>query len=597
MAQGLSAAAEEKELKVLFVAQRQEMKRQEVKEEKKEGKEEKKEITEIDLPLLNVKAKIGEYFSVVILDRELVIEVVLLSIRHCGVKTFLVFSPVLQRPDYPRRLSKVKSDLIYLRPESIRIRRKLAIAPLEQTDLKDYKDLQNDKLWDSFERFDLLNRSTGMMEQRVSKVKAPASGEVLSVIPPNSVEILIADEYGDMENRILTFNDPSLYPRGCLSNELPLASYLRKINVSKRQMETSRNIPLLDFDAELNLSDYLPPDTDVRLHSEIYHVRVAAIIPEKLTVALYVDTQTGCVNSVQTAAVKQFLKQNILVFIHLDYARYHLNRCTKESPQFHQSEITEEMKESIRKVQCNGRYHDHDVVTLLLPNAASTEASVEAIRTDGLLRACFRDERGIAQDAWIPTENSLLFPTGVFDGKNSHPNYIAELDIRMPHKSNDADVCSIKEKRDLVQVFETQMPMLAASIGESLYPWVIGDFKAFKKYVIDSKTADVAVTFLRNAITGYGKKRKRDASSLPDNFEIDAFVKTVRAESRKPLIPTEDKKSEKSNQCPLCYTREADIALLPCGHLCSCSVCSNQLEKRCPICRSVWTSKQRIIRS
>lgn len=44
-----------------------------------------------------------------------------------------------------------------------------------------------------------------------------------------------------------------------------------------------------------------------------------------------------------------------------------------------------------------------------------------------------------------------------------------------------------------------------------------------------------------------------------------------------------------SRQCCVCMDRERSAALLPCGHVCVCTECSERLRSRgqsCPICRS-----------
>lgn len=39
-----------------------------------------------------------------------------------------------------------------------------------------------------------------------------------------------------------------------------------------------------------------------------------------------------------------------------------------------------------------------------------------------------------------------------------------------------------------------------------------------------------------------------------------------------------------SQKCKICFDRPIHTALVPCGHLCVCWDCSNQLQN-CPICR------------
>ena len=44
-------------------------------------------------------------------------------------------------------------------------------------------------------------------------------------------------------------------------------------------------------------------------------------------------------------------------------------------------------------------------------------------------------------------------------------------------------------------------------------------------------------------------------------------------------------------KCSICLNNNTNIALIPCGHVCSCYNCSNDITK-CPICRSDIIRKQ-----
>ncbi len=39
-------------------------------------------------------------------------------------------------------------------------------------------------------------------------------------------------------------------------------------------------------------------------------------------------------------------------------------------------------------------------------------------------------------------------------------------------------------------------------------------------------------------------------------------------------------------ECVVCYTREKDVAFVPCGHFCCCAVCYVSLGSKCPLCRA-----------
>lgn len=47
---------------------------------------------------------------------------------------------------------------------------------------------------------------------------------------------------------------------------------------------------------------------------------------------------------------------------------------------------------------------------------------------------------------------------------------------------------------------------------------------------------------------------------------------------------------EISTECVVCMDSVSNLIYFPCGHLCSCEECGNQLEK-CPICRKVIASR------
>jgi large subunit ribosomal protein L40e len=47
-------------------------------------------------------------------------------------------------------------------------------------------------------------------------------------------------------------------------------------------------------------------------------------------------------------------------------------------------------------------------------------------------------------------------------------------------------------------------------------------------------------------------------------------------------------------ECVVCCERAVDHVVLPCGHLCLCSVCESRVLTRCPICRSNFERKQRV---
>lgn len=46
--------------------------------------------------------------------------------------------------------------------------------------------------------------------------------------------------------------------------------------------------------------------------------------------------------------------------------------------------------------------------------------------------------------------------------------------------------------------------------------------------------------------------------------------------------------SEEDHLCFICYEKEADVALVPCGHGGQCYLCARKvlsMDRRCPVCR------------
>ena len=39
-------------------------------------------------------------------------------------------------------------------------------------------------------------------------------------------------------------------------------------------------------------------------------------------------------------------------------------------------------------------------------------------------------------------------------------------------------------------------------------------------------------------------------------------------------------------RCKICLTNQINIAFIPCGHLCVCSICCSKLNQLCPICKN-----------
>ena len=49
-----------------------------------------------------------------------------------------------------------------------------------------------------------------------------------------------------------------------------------------------------------------------------------------------------------------------------------------------------------------------------------------------------------------------------------------------------------------------------------------------------------------------------------------------------------------NTECSICMQQEADIVLVPCGHLCVCHCCASRLQGVCPICRANTSQAVRV---
>lgn len=48
----------------------------------------------------------------------------------------------------------------------------------------------------------------------------------------------------------------------------------------------------------------------------------------------------------------------------------------------------------------------------------------------------------------------------------------------------------------------------------------------------------------------------------------------------------EEHKDELQGKCKICFTREVNTVLVPCGHNAICEQCSEMIRDKCPICRN-----------
>jgi len=91
-------------------------------------------------------------------------------------------------------------------------------------------------------------------------------------------------------------------------------------------------------------------------------------------------------------------------------------------------------------------------------------------------------------------------------------------------------------------------------------------------------------------------KKNRFRLSVRDvrlNISNIPEVEQQLLESLLVLKRVSSEKLTEDNLCVVCKDEKKTIALMPCGHMCICEVCSNKIYK-CPLCRKVVKEKARI---
>lgn len=55
-----------------------------------------------------------------------------------------------------------------------------------------------------------------------------------------------------------------------------------------------------------------------------------------------------------------------------------------------------------------------------------------------------------------------------------------------------------------------------------------------------------------------------------------------------------EQSTDENTQCNICLTNKKNYACIPCGHLCMCGDCANQIDDKCPICKNKFTIVMKI---
>lgn len=58
----------------------------------------------------------------------------------------------------------------------------------------------------------------------------------------------------------------------------------------------------------------------------------------------------------------------------------------------------------------------------------------------------------------------------------------------------------------------------------------------------------------------------------------------------------ENEKADPSNLCKICFSKKANIALIPCGHSNFCKDCVMKFDTECPVCRTPISGKIKIFK-
>jgi len=116
---------------------------------------------------------------------------------------------------------------------------------------------------------------------------------------------------------------------------------------------------------------------------------------------------------------------------------------------------------------------------------------------------------------------------------------------------------------------------------------VLVQYKAFLNGILLSKRLG---TSQLQALAEHRKKH-----GIDDNMHKIVLKEIGLTESSfEEMKHTEDEVDEE-RLCKICYEREMNCALLPCGHM-TCLQCSQRI-KRCPHCRDIIKKVQKLFRS
>lgn len=75
------------------------------------------------------------------------------------------------------------------------------------------------------------------------------------------------------------------------------------------------------------------------------------------------------------------------------------------------------------------------------------------------------------------------------------------------------------------------------------------------------------------------------------NEHVDALTQHQRMDA------FNERNDDNGQDCTVCLSARSDFVIIPCGHICICSACSQIIDDRCPICRGAIQSKHAVYHS
>ena len=82
-------------------------------------------------------------------------------------------------------------------------------------------------------------------------------------------------------------------------------------------------------------------------------------------------------------------------------------------------------------------------------------------------------------------------------------------------------------------------------------------------------------------------RHDREQARLAEELE-EALAASRRSRRQR----VRDKDLREQELCVVCRTNPREIILLPCGHVCLCEDCADDINNDCPICRALIVEKR-----